>query len=189
MKKLALIVALFFGFQAHAGFLAEPFLGYESGSTQATTIAGASATSSFSGFDYGARLGYIFGKGFWLAAEYTGASGTDKDSSSSTDYTKTVTSLVFGYDFGKYNIWAGYGFSDKITYKTTSGDLYYSGTNMKIGFGYDLANHVAVNVEYIIPKYTKAGSAAGEVDISTQLSKYDAPSAVLSVSFPFDFSK
>lgn len=173
-----------------AGLIADPFVGLNTGSSNGTTIAGVKTGSNNSGLDYGLRAGYLFGQSFWTAIEYTGGSGKDKDSSSETDYSRTATGLVLGYKLpNKYNIWLGYGVSDKITYKTSLIDLYTSGTNLKFGFGYELAKNVAVNVEYVLTNYSKFGSGSTELNLKDVYSKYDVSFAVISISFPFGFSK
>ncbi|NUM59466.1 MAG: outer membrane beta-barrel protein [Bdellovibrionaceae bacterium] len=190
MKKYISLMILFLSVQSHAGFIAEPFVGYNSGSSKATTISGTLASSTSSGFDYGIRAGFLFGQSFWIAGEYTGGSGKDKDSSSETDYTRTAIGVVIGYKLpNKYNFWLGYGTSDKITYKDSTTEIYTSGTNAKFGFGYEVAKNVDVNVELIVPKYSKFGNSTTEVDISSAFSKYDVSFALISLSFPFGFSK
>ncbi|MBL7543738.1 MAG: hypothetical protein JNL11_07965 [Bdellovibrionaceae bacterium] len=189
MKTLVTTFTIFFGIQCLAGFIVEPFLGYNTGSTKLTATTGEVAKSTNSGLDYGLRLGYLFGQSFWTAAEYTGGSGKDKGSSSEEDYARTATGILVGYKVNKYNFWAGYGISDKVTYKLTDAEIYYSGTNMKFGFGQFFANHVAVNVELIIPKYTKFGSGSRELNIADEFKGMDVTYASISVSFPFGYGK
>ncbi len=193
MNKLLTILVLVFGVQAKAGFLAEPFIGYDQSTVKYTDIGGTSSGSTNSGMDYGARLGYRFNQGLLLAVEYAGGSGTNKSDTVGTadsDYTKAAMGAIIGYDFGRFSIWAGYGFSDKVTSKTTGqADSDMTGTNMKVGFGYKVVNHVSVNLDYIIPKYTKSISGGTETDLSTVFTKFDTSGAMLSVSFPFGSGK
>ncbi len=189
MKSFVSFAILLVGLQASAGFVAEPFLGYASGSTKATSLTGAEGSSTNTGIGFGVRAGYLFGQSFWASAEYTGGSGKDKDSGGEQDYTRTATGVVFGYKIPKYNFWAGYGVSEKIAFKSDSLDLYLSGTNMKFGFGYELGSRIYVNVELIIPTYKKFGNSTREFDISAAYSKLTASMAVISFSMPFGFGK
>lgn len=193
MNKILSLIVLVLGVQAQAGVLLEPFVGYDQTTQKTTDISGTNDGSTNSGMDYGARLGYKFGRGFWLAAEYTGGSGKSKSDTAGTpdsDYTRTALGAVIGYDFGRVNLWAGYGASDKVTIKQTgSADADVTGTNMKVGVGVKAANHVAINLEYGIPKYTKITTGGTEYTISNLYSKFDTSGAMLSVSFPFELSK
>jgi len=193
VSKLLCVFILVLGVQAKAGFLAEPFVGYDQSTLKYTDTGGTSSGSTSSGMDYGARLGYRFNQGLVLALEYAGGSGTTKSDTVGTadsDYTKAAMGVIIGYDFGRFSIWGGYGFSDKITSKTTGqADTDITGTNFKVGFGYKVVNHVSVNLDYIIPKYTKFTNSGTESDISTFFTKYDASGAMVSVSFPFGSGK
>lgn len=195
MSKFLSVLILVISFQIHAGIVLVPFLGYEQASLSVTDITGDSGTYKDSGPIYGARVGYKFGQAFWAAGEYTAGSGkskVDNSSAAERDITKTIMGLVLGYDFGRVNVWAGYGSSDKLAYKEADGSTFeFTGGNTKIGIGYEAAMHVAINLEYIIPKYTKF-SAPGiglEGDISTVYPKLDVSAIALSVSFPFEFGK
>lgn len=190
MKKLLSLVVLVLGVQAHAGVIVEPFIGYDSSSLKTTDIGGTTGSATNSGMDFGARLGYRFGQGFWVAAEYAGGSGKSKNDTTEQDYSKSAMSAVFGYDMGRFNVWAGYGFSDKITLKNSgSPDTDITGTNLKVGVGFEAVNHVALNLEYLMPKYTKLNAGSGDVTISDFYSKFDTSGVMFSVSFPFDLSK
>lgn len=190
MKKYLLAATLFLSSYAHAGVFAEPFLGYDDSTVSFTTkVSGLSASSKNSGFDYGARLGYYFGPAFWVAAEYAGGSGKNKAGSAEGDYSKTAMSAIFGYKLKEVNLWFGYGVSDKITYKGSTSEVYYSGTNMKFGFGREVAKHVAINAELLIPSYKKFGDGTLEANIDDAFSKYTVTGIMVSVSFPFGASK
>lgn len=191
MKSVLLLIVSVFCYQANAKFMAEPFVGYETSSESSTSATtGLASSSTATGTAYGARLGYHFEKGYWLAAEFSAGSGKDKASSSESNYSKQAMSAVFGYDFGRFNVFAGYGISDKITYKgSTPPDTYTSGTNMSLGIGTEFMNHVAVNLDYTIPNYTKFGNGTTEQSISSAFSKYSVATTMLSISFPFGKSK
>ncbi len=189
MKYILAFTTLIFGFSAHAGVLAEPFVGYSMGTSSVTVVSGTSASSKTSGAEYGARIGYRFPMGLVLAGEYAGGSGTIKYDSGSADdtYSETAMGLVVGYEHGMYRVWAGYGISDQFTDKQTGGDYVYKGTNLKIGVGIEPIHHLSVNFEYIMPKYTKYTAGGVDTDVSTTYSKFDTSAMVLSISAPFEF--
>lgn len=192
MYKWLSLFILVLSFQAKAGVFVEPFLGYDQ-STLKVEASGISSGSTSSGVDYGLKLGYAFHQGFWLGVDYTGGSGTTKSDTAgvdNTDYSKTAIGALVGYSAGRFNFWAGYGFSDKVTVKSSgSPDTEMTGTNMKIGAGVLAVNHVAINLDYVIPKYTKSTTSGTESNISDTYSKFDTSGFMLSVSFPFDLTK
>ena len=194
MKAIVAFSVLLFSYTSFAGILLEPFVGYDSGTTTATTTAaygGTTQKSKLTGTSYGARLGYRFTGGFLIAGEYTASSGKVKDDAgvnADVDYTHSATGLYLGFDQGLFRAWLGYGFTDKLISKSNSGDDTTLGTNMKIGIGVMPIRHLSVNLEYFVPtykKYTAAGQS--EVDVSTIYSKYDSSVLTLSLSTPFDF--
>lgn len=193
MSKIISVIVLFLGVQAHAGIFVEPFLGYDQSTLKTTDTGGTTDGSTNSGMDYGLKLGYGLSNGLWFGVDYAGGSGKSKSDTAGTpdsDYSKSAMGALIGYSSGRFSVWAGYGFSDKITSKQTgSPDTDITGTNMKIGFGYLAASHVAINFDYIVPKYTKFTLNGTELDISTFYSKFDTSGMMLSVSFPFQLSK
>lgn len=193
MNKVIAIIAMVIGFQANAGVLVEPYIGYDQSTMKNTTVGGVSDGATNSGLDYGARFGYRFSQGFWAAAEYAAGSGKSKsDTAGATDsdYSKTALGAVFGYNTGRWNFWAGYGFSDTLTVKQSgSADVDITGTSLKVGAGFRATPNVSVNLEYMMPKYTKMKSSGMEFDIDTIYSKFDTSGTMLSVSFPFDITK
>jgi hypothetical protein len=123
---------------------------------------------------------------FWMAAEYTGGSGTNSDSGITSDFKSVTTSLVFGFNKGRYNLMASYGFSDKITYTYKGADFYVLGTDFRLGVGYEFMNHLALNVDVVFPTYTKYGnSSVSNGDLKTLYSKYTVSTAMVTLSFPF----
>ena len=189
MKHLIGLLIFVIGFSARAGIMAEPFVGYSMGTLNAT-VSSVDVTSKASGVGYGARLGYRFPMGLSLAGEYLGGSGTIKyDTAGTTDdtYSETAMGLVVGYDHGMFRVWAGYGVSDELTDKQTTGDVVFKGTNFKVGVGVMPVQHLSINFEYLIPKYTKFTTGGVESDISTIYSKFDTSTMFLSVSAPFEF--
>jgi hypothetical protein len=190
---LTLVLALLCG-QAFAGFMIDPFVGYDMGGIKATTTGGGAVDLKATGMSYGTRLGFRSMDGLSIAAEYTGGSGKLKDDSGAAvpladeDYSHTATGIVLGYDRSMYRAWVGYGISDQLTEKGTSSDTVYKGTNYKIGLGVMPIRHLSINFEYIVPKYTKVTVGSGaETDVSSSFSKFDTSVMSVSLSSPFDF--
>lgn len=194
MKTLLTILAsVLVSFSAHAGFLAEPWLGYESGTTQCTNASsGADCGAKSTGFDYGARLGWMFGGGFWLAAEYMGGSGTIKydDGSADDKSESTILGAALGVDLASgLRLFAGYGFSDSLKVKSTT-DITFKGTSAKVGLGYKFKNNVSVNLEYIMETITKYDAATlTDQEVSGLFSTFKPARAMLTVGYVFGSGK
>jgi hypothetical protein len=195
MKTIAVFLTLLLGLQAKAGVLLEPYLGYDTGSLKMTSISSGTDTNvKNTGTAFGAQIGYRFPAMFWIAADVASLSGTSKPddvTQTSSDYTGTAMGVVLGYQWHILRFWGGYGFDDKFTLKgdATSTDTVFKGTNMKLGIGVMPVNHVSINFEYIVPKYTKADtSGLTNVTLADFYSKFDTTVMRLGVSFPFDFS-
>jgi len=187
-----LLVGVLIGFHANAGVLLEPFVGYDQETLAFTDTGGTEASSTNTGLDYGARIGYRFNPAWWVAAEYAAGSGTAKSSvagSADSTYTKNAMGAVVGYEQGSFRFWGGYGLSHALTVKTASSETKYSGTNYKLGVGYKATGSVSVNLEYLVPQYKTINSGGVDADMSTAYSKFNGTSTCLSVSFPFDLSK
>jgi hypothetical protein len=195
MKTLLTILAsVLISTSAHAGFLAEPWVGYESGATQCTNAtSGADCGAKTTGFDYGARLGWMFGGGFWLAAEYMGGSGTIKyDDGSSDDKSETtILGATLGFDMASgLRFFAGYGFSDSYKVKSSSSDLTFKGTSAKVGLGYKFKNNVSVNLEYYMETFTKYDVLTlTDQDVSGLFSTFKPTRAMLTVGYVFGSGK
>lgn len=201
MKRITGLLVLFFGFQAQAGFMVEPFVGYDMGASKTTSTAGVDGSSTTTGMGYGALLGYRFSNGVSVAAEYAGGTGKSKDTTAGStapdsDYARTAIGAVVGYDRGMWRIYGGYGFSDSNVVKangsTTTEDNTFTGTNYKIGVGIMPIRHFAVNLQYTVPTYTKMKNntltaAAASEKISDYFSKFETSVTTLTLSFPFDF--
>lgn len=188
MNKLLCALILVLGVQAHAHVLFEPFVGYDQSKLSLTNNSTGDASYTNSGMDYGARLGYRFMGGFWIAAEYAAGSGTSKSGDTggtNMDYSKSAVSAVIGFHVHRLRFWAGYGFSDKMTAKQSGvSNVDYTGTNIKVGVGYHLGLHTSLNFEYLMPKYTKMAQDGVSTDVSSQYSKFDTSGMMLSLSFP-----
>lgn len=195
MKKFFVVYIVLMALQineAQAGVLLEPFLGYDQASMNAVTVGNTDVSSTASGMDYGARAGYRFSQGMWLSAEYSLGSGNGKPKDSSQEdstYTKNAMSALVGYDEGAFRFWGGYGVSEKLTFKNSTGESNLSGTSYKLGAGYKPAPNFSVNLEYLVPTYTKYNNGGADADVDTAFSKLNSSSIQLSLSMPFDLSK
>lgn len=195
MKKVFMIYMVLLALQikeAQAGVLLEPFLGYDQAGMTVVTAGGTDVSSTNSGMDYGARAGYRFSQGMWLSAEYSLGSGNGKPKNAGQEdstYTKSAMSALVGYDQGSFRFWGGYGVSEKLTFKDSTGETNLMGTNFKAGFGYKPTPDFSVNLEYLVPKYTKFNTGGADADVDTAFSKLTGSSIQLSLSLPFDLSK
>lgn len=196
MKKFFAIYVLLMALQvqqANAGVLLEPYIGYEQAPMDVVTVTPTDVSATDSGMFYGVRAGYRFADGLWLGAEYSAGSGNGKPKDATqadSTYSKSAMSAVVGYDHGDFRVWGGYGLSDKMTFKDTTGETNFTGTNYKLGVGYKPVPSMSVNLEYLVPTYTKYNMNGGtDADVSTMFSKMSGSSTQLSVSMPFDFAK
>ncbi len=189
MKNLFASLIVLTGISAQAGIMIEPFLGYASGKVSVTQTSGTDASSKSTGTGYGARIGYEFPMGLVLAGEYAGGSGTITYNAGGSDdkYSSTAISAIVGYSHGMFRGWAGYGFTDEVTNKMSTGDIVFKGSNLKVGVGVMPIHHLSINFEYIIQKYTKLTSGGVEADVSSNYSKFDPTTMLISVSAPFEF--
>ena len=109
MKKLLAVmaIAIFSATQAHAGFMVEPYLGYETG-----TSGQGSSEDDYTGTAFGARLGYSM-VGFMFGADYMAGSGT-VDDTPSLDVKSTNLGAFIGYEFPvMFRVYASYFFDSK----------------------------------------------------------------------------
>lgn len=191
---LTVLVSILISMSAHAGFMAEPWIGYESGTTQCTyATSGNDCGAKNTGYDYGARLGWMFGGGFWLAAEYTGGSGTIKYDNGAADDTseQTVIGASLGFDMASgLRFFAGYGLTDSLKVKSSSSDMTLKGTEVKVGLGYKFKNNISLNLEYHMDTYTKydIGSLTDQ-DASALFSTFKPARAMLTVGYVFGSGK
>ena len=139
MKKIfATLAALTFTLSANAGFLFQPSVGYDvSSSTSVTTIADVTSEYTNSGTAFGALVGYKFGNGILLGADYAGGSGKSKNkavgSTEEFDTTSSAASAVLGFSKNRFSAYLGYGVQDSVTLKDASSETKYTGTNVKVG--------------------------------------------------------
>lgn len=192
MKKVLAAVSLVLTMSsvAQAGILLEPYLGYETGAIEAEFISlpGTTLTNKSSGTAMGLRLGYQFLLP-WVALDYTTASGKYDKASLGTDgnYSKSALGAVVGVDLPLIRGWLGYGFSNSMTAKpSTGGDTTFKGSYTKVGVGFGFIPFVSLNAEYQINKFDKYDSNGIETKVSDTYNKFDYNTVLVSVSVPFD---
>lgn len=177
---------------ARAGIFLEPYASYETGKYKILDTSQTDYSLKTSGYLGGLRLGLRSMAGLSLSGDYSVYSGTLKDEpnkgTADRSYSRTVVAGVLGYDHGLYRVWLGYGFSDSVTDKLSTGDQKWSGSSYKMGVGMIIFRHTSLNVEYVVGKYTKFTNSSGvESDISSSYSTFDNSSLQIGLGFPFDF--
>jgi hypothetical protein len=179
-RFLLAFAMIFFGSQAFAGILIEPYAGYHIGKTKG----GTDPSTNLKGLVYGGRLGYQT-MGFQIGADYLTGSISD-DASPSSDYTPTDLGAFVGYQFPVLiRVYAAYGFAPQTSVKTNGTTLkYHDGTSYKLGIGYTGLPFVNINFEYY-NSYSKKADAGefGTLDLGY---KAYIESYGLMLSVPFD---
>lgn len=175
MKKFLAVFAVVLGFAnaSQAGFMIEPYLGYEMGKTK-------DSAGTFNGSQMGLRLAYAAPIFFWAGLDATtGVSGTFKpDSGANDDGKRTSVSGVVGVDFPiLLRAWLGYSFVNEIKFDTTGK---YKGSGTKVGVGFTGLPFISLNFEYLNEKFN-------DVDGTTISPEFKNDSYIISVSLPFTF--
>ncbi len=138
-------------------------------------------------------VGYKFGNGILLGADYAGGSGKSKNkavgSTEEFDTTSSAASAVLGFSKNRFSAYLGYGVQDSVTLKDASSETKYTGTNVKVGLGVVFVKYFGMSVEYIKPTYTKVTTGGTEYTLSDLYSKMDASSIRVNLIFPFEFGK
>ncbi len=175
--RLAVLLAtiLFSSEKLFAGVSVEPFVGYATGEW---SQAGNSAKQS--GVDYGARLGWDFGR---VRVGGNFLSGALKDNAS--PISNTITPQDFGAyitgEFGRVSLRAAYNFSSQRTFAPSSGtNNTWKGTSFSAGFDVMLMSHLCLNLDYVAGTYDSLNGAS-------QTSKLTNSFFNIGISFPFGF--
>lgn len=154
MKKLglaALIALSLVGFQANAGFMVEPFIGYEMGEDNN------SPKNDITGTNLGIRLGGST-LGFMYGFEYQmGSLTSEPPTGTSTDLDTTDMGIYVGYEFPiLIRAYLTYYFSHKAD-AGGANDLEGDG-GMKLGVSYTGLPFIVLNFETMTRSYDKVGS-------------------------------
>lgn len=180
MKKLILAFALVMGFTSasQAGWMVEPYLGWERGDAK-NDLEG-----TLSGTAIGARVAYTLPVLVWLGLDgmYTLTGEVDPDGGSKEDAKRTALYAVVGVDFPiLVRGWFGYGLMNEWK-ASFSPESTFKGDSMKIGVGFTGLPFVSVNFEYIKDKLdeVKSGGMTGDIDVENT-------AYMISVSLPWEF--
>ena len=180
-KKTTLAIGLFFAMisASHAGLLIEPYLGYAIGGDGESTFTPTTVNHTYSGLNYGARLGYS-NLGFMIGLDYS-ASSHDLEGkiTSSPTYSakdgidRSQIGIFVGFNFpvmlrawGTYYFGAGFDGADA----EKSGDQVYDntdevgdGSGYGLGVGFTGLPFVSINAEYRTFEYDTSNHGAATV--------------------------
>lgn len=163
---------------AHAGFMAEPYLGYKMGNYDGGTAA---SKGDLSGVSIGARVGYAFPVIF-VAADYSilPSGSVDWDNGGDTDVTNDQLLIDVGVSLPLIRAYAGYGLMND--FKFDGGAKLTGGSLWKLGVGTTILPFVAINLEYQNAEHDKAelGGLEGDTDAKSN-------AFMLSVSLPLEW--
>jgi hypothetical protein len=183
MKKLILALSILgFAGTASAGFMAEPYLGYGTGSYKTD-----SSSTTNTGYIVGAKIGFKFGNGAWVAADpEIGGGKTKPESGTETDYSSTQAFLDVGYDFPAVRAYAGYALMNELTNKDTVETKLKGGSTYKVGLGWRATPMFTVGVEYMMstPKENEIGGVSGDL-----VGKNDLTFTALTLGYTFGGGK
>ncbi len=166
---------------AQAGFYLEPYLGYDS-STSEGDVTLTSPSASVVGIDveeagvrFGAKIGYSTDSWIFGIDALTGELADEDDDKT----THTDAGLFVAYRFDKkYSASLGYNATSSI--KTDDFEL--TGSGFRLGIGAQVHERIKINVDYIM-------ATLDELDYTGVEGKSDieVSSVVVSVGFPFEF--
>jgi len=172
MKKilLTLSLALFAAPAANAGFMIEPYVGYETGDFES-----GSTKDDYTGIMYGARLGYGM-LGFSFGVDYSTGSG-EVDDTPSFDAEPTDLGAFIAYEFPiMLRVYATYIVDAKIALDSGTDDI-EEGSGTKFGIGWTGLPFVVINLEMTKKSYDKQGNN----DIDAEINSY---ALVVSIPLP-----
>jgi hypothetical protein len=175
--------------KANAGFLIEPGVSYELGKLTCKTAALVVCDGDISGIAGSLNLGYIFSKGFWIAAEAESI-GSKMKFTGTTPESNAIRAnygVLLGFDRNRFRIWAGYLLQDKFNGKVSGLNGDFSGTGIKVGLGFLVWRKLSLNFEYAIDTYTKfkANGSSTEQTVSTLFNTFNQNRYSVGLSIPF----
>lgn len=184
--------------QAHIQF--EPFAGYVTGSHLEQDTSGNITHNDISGGYGGLRLAWMTPFRLWIGIEGEttfSAKGKNKDAPATADpnfdFTRTTGYVSIGYEtMERIRLYGAYGVLDSLLQKetvaTATGDTTYSGgTAFKVGLGYHLTQHIAINLEYGSHDYKKIkNNTYDNVDLKqTNIDSEKSSTYAVNFSLPF----
>lgn len=186
--RISLIAAflVFVSSFAQAQMMIEPNLGIATGSLNGEGVNGAPlAPTAYNGLLGGLRLGYTFGKSFWFALDASHIIAKGKSNSTEYDITATDVGVVFGYNFSRYRLYAGYMPMSSSIHKDSTDQMKLTGTAMKVGFGNYLSAKWIVTLELLIRDYKKVGINGIEADTAMVYKKLNDAPFILTFGYVF----
>jgi hypothetical protein len=168
LKQMLLLSLILFSLQSKASLLIEPHVAYGMLGTSDYTLLGQTLKITYSGPQYGARLGFqTFG--LMGGVDYTRSSLKFKTeilgTTTESDDNRDQVGVFVGYKFPiLLRVWGGYYFTDKVTSATSNsqshnGD-YTSGTGTELGVGFTGLPFLSVNLMYRTSSYDTNYNAA-----------------------------
>lgn len=199
MKKLLVVLGLFYFSNAMAGVHLEPYLGYGFGSTE-QTAAGIKVERSYSYPSLGARVGYGM-LGLSAGLDYNMSLSAfdmtiDKPAGSTDDnkYARSNLGVFVAYEFPiLLRAFASFYFNSTLETDSdpsggTAGDQ-YNGSGFNLGVGFTGLPIVSLNLEFRSVSYDEYedSSAGSSLSLPTAtLSTLDSQEIFISVSAPFN---
>ncbi len=145
VSALALIAAVTASAPAHAGWLIEPYVGYNIGNL--TEDDGADSFS-MSGVGFGARAGMTF-TALFVAADFQLAPITADIEGTDVDFQRTTLGITAGASLSSFRLWGGLNFINNLV-RDENEDT-FKGLGFKFGGGYEIVPMVlSLNLEYFI---------------------------------------
>lgn len=180
MKLFIISLIIFFSLLAQAGLYIEPYLGYDSATSQGDVNQTAPATQVIpvntedTGLRYGTRFGLTSGEWAYGLDILTGEL-TDRSDSKSTH---TDIGVFASYRHNKKYVFnLGYVASSAIKVVDS---LELKGSGFRFGVGFIVHPRVHFTLDYLMTTYTEVNISGAEA--TADLTK---GSAVLGISFPF----
>lgn len=136
------------GLQAHAWLLFEPFIGYNKGQEQGSTM---------QGIGIGARLGLDF-KDLFVAAD---VDSLDLQQGAIASVKYTDTGITIGGQFQRLRLWYGIITGSQFSYPSGTVTVTNKGAGTKIGIGADLSGKLNLNLELRSLNYTTNDPGTG----------------------------
>ncbi|MFZ3229518.1 MAG: hypothetical protein WA160_04885 [Pseudobdellovibrio sp.] len=144
-----IIVAISFtALQSQAWFLFEPFIGYNKGQEQASTL---------QGIGIGARTGIEF-KDLFIVVDFD-YNDLQQGAISSAKYTDT--GLTFGGTFQHTRFWYGMITSAQLSYPSGASTVTSKGSGSKFGIGTEINNKLNINFELRSINFTTTDPGTG----------------------------
>lgn len=145
------------GSQASAWLMFEPFIGYNKGQEQGTTL---------QGIGLGARVGLDF-KDLFIAFD-TDYNDLQQGSTASSKYTDT--GVTVGGSIQHTRLWYGIISSSQFSYPSGTSTVTTKGTGSKIGLSSSLGSKLNVNLELRSINYTTSDPGTGVSAAVTEVS-------------------